>query len=97
MAQMEFSKEAVLALLGGSAEQISNELAEFTASSCSSCRRQTRFIDEYPESWVAVYQGRVAASGASLEDATNAASAKGLPVQHLIMRHITRTEKNFFF
>lgn len=97
MAQMEFSKEAVLALLGGSAEQISNELAEFTASARALSDGQPRFIDEYPESWVAVYQGRVAASGASLEDATNAASAKGLPVQHLIMRHITRTEKNFFF
>jgi len=97
MAQIELDEEAVLALLGGSAEQISSELAEFTASARSLSDGHPRYIDEYPESWVAVYQGRVAASGASLEDARNAASAKGLPVQHLIMRHITRAEKNFFF
>ena len=94
---MEPDRKTVLALLGGPAEQISSALAEFSASARVLSEDRPRFIDEYSEKWVAVYQGRVAASGESLEEAARDASAKGLPREHLILRHITRAEKTYFF
>jgi hypothetical protein len=94
---MEPDRETVLALLGGTPEQISSELAEFAAGARVLSQDRPRFIDEYPEKWVAVYRGQVAASGESLEEAARDASAKGLPREHLIMRHITRAEKTYFF
>ncbi len=94
---MKQSDAAILQELGGSAEQISRELLEFEANSRALSADHPRFIDEYPERWVAVYQGHVAASGESLEEAAQDITAKGLPAEHVIIRHITRDQKTYFF
>ncbi len=97
MEQMAYNSADILNALGGNAEQISRELGEFTASARALSDDHPRFIDQYPEQWVAVYQGNVAATGDSLEHAAKDAEGKGIPPQHLIFRHITREEKIYFF
>ena len=94
---MAQDNNTVLTALGGNAEQISRELGEFTANARALSGHMPRFIDEYPEKWVAVYGGHIAASGDSLEQAAQDAANKGVPAAHSILRHITREEKTYFF
>ncbi len=97
MEQMALDHANILAALGGTAEQISRELGDFAKNAQALSDDHPRFIDQFPEKWVAVYQGQVAATGDSLEQAAKDAEGKGIPPQHLIFRHITREEKIYFF
>lgn len=97
MEQMATENAKILAALGGTAEQVSRELNEFAQSARALSDDHPRFIDQFPEKWVAVYQGNVAATGDSLAQANQDAQNRGLPAQHLILRHITREEKTYFF
>jgi hypothetical protein len=58
--------DEVLRALGGAAEAIDKNLADFTAAARVLSSDQPRLIDQYPKEWVAVYHGGVVAHGAAI-------------------------------
>lgn len=86
----------LLAALGGEPGNVARELAEFAESARALSGDHPRYIDRYPQSWVAVYRGEVEASGDSLESVTKQIEEKGLPAEHVIIRFVSRNQKTLF-
>lgn len=87
---------AILKGLGGDADTIARELHEFAASASALSDDHPRFIDAYPQKWVAVYHGRVAVVADSLEDLAETAKSEGIPSEQIIIRYIDRNQKTLF-
>ena len=89
----KLTKEDVRKFLGGSLEELAAELSEFAQAAKVLSTDHPRLIDEHPNEWVGVFQGRVAASAGSLNSLLAKLAEEGVPVKRTIVRFIDRDEK----
>lgn len=75
------------------ANEIAQRLKEFSESEALFSSNSSRLVDKYENTWVGVYQGRVAASGKTLESLKRALKAKGIPLPQTMVRRIDREER----
>jgi hypothetical protein len=78
--------------LGGPRE-ISGELRRFRKSALVFSRERPRMIEQHPQEWVAVYNGKVAATNKSLPRLLKKLDAAKIPRGEALIRFIDRTER----
>ncbi len=78
------------ALIGDPA-QIDRELSQFRETSKMLSSKNPRMNEEYPDQWVALFDGKVQASGMSMERVLHEIDKKEIPRGRVIVRFI---EKN---
>ena len=89
------TKDEVLRLLGTTPEAIGRELHEFADAAKVLSSNHPRLIDEHPDEWVAVYNGRVAAASKDFDQLMTQLHEKNIPPERAIVRFIDREEKTF--
>ncbi|HZK90552.1 MAG TPA: hypothetical protein VFC56_10435 [Stellaceae bacterium] len=87
------TKERVLERLGGSPAEISANLVRFREAAKVLSSDHPRMIDEHPSRWVAVYDGKVAATGRSLNSLLLQLEKKRIPRAETIIRFIDKKER----
>ena len=75
------------------ASDIARNLKEFAESEAVFSSESPRLIDQYENSWIGVYRGRVAASGKTLGSLKRSLKAKGIPLPQTMIRRIDREER----
>jgi hypothetical protein len=90
---MTKTRNAVRKQLRGRAGEIARNLKEFAESEAVFSAGSPRLVDRYENSWVGVYQGRVAASGKTLGSLKRSLKAKGIPLPQTMIRRIDREER----
>ena len=50
----------------------------------------TQLLNDYPQQWVAIHDGRVASHGGSLEEVIGELEASGVPRDRVIIRYMDR-------
>jgi len=76
----------------GDPNAVAKDLRRFRRDAKLLSSNHLRFIDEYPEKWVAVCNGNVVAAD-SLDDLLEEVDARGIPRGQVIVRHIDREER----
>ena len=77
----------------GDPKEIDRELEEFRRAAKTFSSDHPRLIDEYPKQWVAVYCGKVEASGRTFGSVMAQVDRKGLPRERVIVRFIDRSQR----
>ncbi len=80
----------LLTLLGDPGE-VSRELLELSQAARALSSDTPRFIDQYPEKWVAIHRQEVLAAD-DLDGLLKDLDERGISREGVIVRHITRTE-----
>lgn len=80
-------------MLGGPPARIARELDEFAESARALSSDHPRFIDDYPQQWVGVFQGKVQAQGKTLKSVMAQLGEKGIPTKHALIRFIERDQR----
>ena len=89
---MDRNAQAVLGELGDPKE-IDRDLRNFRRTAQVLSSNRPRLIDRYPKQWVAVYRGRVRASGGTFASVIAEVDRKRLPREHVIVRFIDRNQR----
>ncbi len=85
-------KDEIIAIIG-KPEAVASELAEFQKTVRALSSNHPRMIDKYPRQWVAIYRGKVRATGNSLEDVLTEMDEKGLPRERTVVRFIEKNHR----
>jgi hypothetical protein len=85
-------KPDVLRLIGDP-KRVHKELAAFRRTARKLSSAHPRMIDKYARQWVALYQGKVAATARTLDGVIAAVRAKGLPRSRVVIRFIEKTHR----
>lgn len=88
----ETREQVVLEELGNPAD-IDRELQSFRRAALVLSSKHPRLIDRYPKQWVAVYRGRVRASGRTFWSVLRQIDQRGLPREQIIVRYIDRNQR----
>lgn len=88
----KLTREEALRYLGGTASEVADDLRQFANAARVLSSNHPRFIDECPQQWVGVYQGRVATSAKSLKALMAKMEQGGIPTEKAIVRFIDRDE-----
>jgi hypothetical protein len=89
----KLSEKEALRQLGGTPAQIAAELHSYAKAAQVLSSDHPRLIDEHPLQWVGVYQGRVAASGATLQSLMSQLEKDHIPAEKTIVRFIDKEER----
>lgn len=89
---MDASHQAVLEQLGDP-KDVERDLRSFRSTARVLSSSHPRLIDRYPKQWVALYRGRVRASGSTFASVMAQIDKKGLPREHVIVRFIDRNQR----
>ena len=89
---MDRNARSVLEELGDPKE-IDRDLRSFRRTAQVLSSNRPRLIDRYPKQWVAVYRGRVRASGGTFASVIAEVDRKRLPREHVIVRFIDRNQR----
>ena len=89
---MDRSNQAVLEQLGDPRD-VERDLRSFRRTARVLSSSHPRLIDRYPKQWVALYRGRVRASGSTFTSVMAQIDKKGLPREHIIVRFIDRNQR----
>ncbi len=90
---MNAKLKAQVSELLGDPRQIDRELQQFRKAAMTFSSDHPRLIDEYPKQWVAVYCGKVEASGRTFGSVMTQVDKKGLPREEIIVRFIDRSQR----
>ena len=85
-------QRAILEQIGSPAE-VDREIQSFRRAALRLSSKHPNLVDKYPNEWVAVYQGRVRARGRSLNSLLIQLEKKGLPREHVLIRHLTKQRR----
>jgi len=77
----------------GDANQIADELLRFRKSALVLSRSRPRMIEEHPQEWVAVYDGKVRATDKSFKKLLHKIDADHIPRGEVLIRFIDRTQR----
>ena len=91
MAKM--TADQVLESLGASPAEIAGELSAFSGAAQVLSSDHPRMIDQHPLQWVGVYQGRVAATGATMKSVMQQLENEGISPAKTIIRYIDTQER----
>jgi len=89
---MDRNVQAVLRQLGDP-KDVDRDLRSFRRSAQVLSSNRPRLIDRYPKQWVALYRGRVRASGGTFSSVIAEVDKKRLPREHVIVRFIDRNQR----
>ena len=89
----KLTKQAVIDALGDSPQAVDRELRAFSESASVLSSEHARLVDERPLQWVAVYGGRVAASGKSLKSLIAQLRKQGIPPEKAVVRFIDTEQR----
>ncbi len=78
-------------------QQIINELESFRESVRCLSSNEPRFIEEYPEQWVAICSGSVRAHGPTFQSVLEKLDSEGFPREQSIIRYINTEPKTMIF
>jgi hypothetical protein len=88
-------KESLIAQSGASAVEISRGLRRFSTAARLLSSDHPRLINKYPQRWVGVYGGKVAANAKTLSMLLSRLKDKGIPPSDTIIRFIDRNPRTF--
>lgn len=88
----KLEKSTLLALVGD-LKVVDVELRRFRKAAQALSSRHPRLIDQYPKQWIAVYRGRVRASGRTFRSVLAQVDKKGIPREHVIVRFIDKSKR----
>ena len=91
------SHNDVLRLLGGSADDVGQDLAEFSQAARILSSDRPRLIDEHPEEWVGVHDNRSPVTAKSFDELMSELKNSGISPEMTIVRYINKEEKTFLF
>ena len=89
---MDVTTKAVVDLIGDPKE-IDRDLQDFRRAARALSSNHPRLIDSYPKQWIAVYRGRVRATGTTFSAVMTQLDLKGLPREHVIVRFIDKNQR----
>jgi hypothetical protein len=89
---MDGSHQAILEEVGDPRD-VDRDLRSFRNTARILSSSHPRLIDRYPKQWVALYRGRVRASGSTFAAVMAEIDNKGLPREHIIVRFIDRNQR----
>ena len=96
MASISPERERELIDLVGDPAMVATELTKFREAAKALSSDQPRFIEAYPQQWVAVWDtGQVLASE-SLDELLREVDDRGIQREHAIVRFIDRSERTLF-
>ena len=81
-----------LRALLGDPEEVARDLLALSRAARALSSDNPRFIDQYPEKWVAIHGQEVLAAD-DLDDLLEDLDIRGISREGVIVRHITRTER----
>lgn len=87
------SEDEALHRLGGTAEQIAQDLEEFAETAKVLSSEHPRLVEQYPLRWVGVYRGHVAASAETLDSLMAELKDAGIPPERAIVRFVDTQER----
>ena len=79
------------------ASQIKESLDAFSQNERMFSTNRPRLIDKYEGKWIAVFQGKVAASADTIEEVAADVEEQGIPLSDTMIRHIGREAKTYIF
>jgi|SRR5439155_15399623 len=85
-------KRALQSVLGNPA-RLNRVLQQFRKAAQALSSDHPRLIDEYPNQWVAVYRGKVAAHGPTLDAVLGKMKRKAIPQARTIVRYIEKNKR----
>ena len=74
----------------GDPQRVWKDLQAYTESVQVLSRADKQLLNDYPQQWVAVHDGKVAAHGNLLEEVIRKLEATGVPRDSVIIRHMER-------
>jgi hypothetical protein len=89
-------RAAELRALIGEPATIARELDAFRTAAKKLSSDQPRFIEEYPQKWVAVCDTTKVVAADSLDDLLKQLDSEGISREHVIVRFIDRAERTLF-
>jgi hypothetical protein len=88
-------KQSLIASTGSDAAQISRGLKSFSRTAQALSSRRPRLIGKYPQRWVGLHDGRVAADAKTLSALLARLRKMGIPATETIIRYIDKHPKTF--
>jgi hypothetical protein len=82
-------KDSILEIIGNP-NDVDRELRDFRKSAMVLSSKQHHLIQEYPEEWVAIYEGKVKAHGKSHELVLKKVDGQGIPRRQILVRFISK-------
>jgi len=73
--------------------RLNRDLQRFRQAARALSSDQPRLIDKYPDQWVAVYRGKVAAHASTLPAILAKMRSKRIPKAHAIVRYIEKNKR----
>jgi hypothetical protein len=77
----------------GDPDQLARDLDDYRKAAQSLSKSCPSLLEQYPEQWVAFYDGRVQAHDSNLESVMSQVDEKKLPRQHVLVRFIHREQR----
>ena len=77
--------------------KVARELQNFTDSAQALSMNHPWLIDQFPDRWVAIFDGEVRADGESVEAVLSALEAEGIGSEKAIIRYISTSDRTLFF
>lgn len=81
--------EAQVLQMLGDPKQVDSELATFRKDARVLSSKRERLLRKYPQQWIAVYEGQVAAHATTLADLISMMRDLGIPRGRAVVRFIT--------
>lgn len=92
MSNAKLSPKQLRDLVGDPGE-VDKSLREFRESAAVLSADSPRMIEKYPNQWVALYHGKVAASAATFDELISAVSRNHLPREDVLVRLIETRQR----
>jgi len=73
--------------------RLNRDLQEFRKAALALSSDHPRLIDKYPNQWVAVYRGKVAAHASTLNAILGKMKRKKIPQKHTIVRYVEKNKR----
>lgn len=93
--QLSASRKKAIRDVIGDPRKIDEELVQFRRAAQRFSSDQPRFIEKYPNQWVAVFDGKVEASAKTHDDLLRAIDEKKLPRNRVMTRYIEDRQRTF--
>jgi hypothetical protein len=81
-------RKQVAAKLGATPEQIDRQLRVFSRSTKLLASNYSRFLDDNPNEWIAIYDGKLRATAKSHDALLSKLKKQGLPANETLVRFI---------
>jgi hypothetical protein len=96
MATVSRARAQQLRQLIGDPSEVAQDLAKFREAATALSSAHPRFIEKYPQKWVAVLANKKVIASDSLDVLLGQLDEKGISREHVIVRFIDRSDRTLF-